>query len=182
MKPMYIIGAVVLLIIGIAGGFYGGVTYAQSQSQNVANNFVTARGGAANPQAAAGPCGFVGRNGGGNGGGGNGGANRQGQNGGTGAGGQGQGQNGNFFQQLGQCVARGQVKSVDPSTGTVQISTPVNVVTVKVNNQTAISKTDAGALSDITVGERVTVFSRETGDSPTASAVQIQRAPGQTGP
>ncbi len=177
MKPMYVIGAIVLLVIGIAGGFYGGVTFAQSQSQNAANNFLSSRGGAANPQGAAGPCGFVGRNGGGGNGGG---FNRQGQHGGTA--GNGQGQNGNAFQQLGQCVARGQVKSVDPNTGTVQISTPVNVVTVKVNNQTAISKTDAGSLSDITVGERVTVFSRETGDSPTASAVQVQRAPGQTGP
>ncbi len=177
MKPLYIVGAIVLLVIGIAGGFYGGVTYAQSQSQNAASTFLSQRGGAGNPQGAAGPCSFVGRNGGAGGGGG---FNRQGQNGGTPA--SGQGQNGNAFQQLGQCVARGQVKSVDPSTGTVQISTPVNVVTVKVNNQTAISKTDAGSLSDITVGERVTVFSRETGDSPTASAVQIQRAPGQTAP
>ncbi len=182
MKPVYIIGAIIVLMLGIAGGFYGGVVYAQSQSQNSVADFARQRGGAGSPNAqgaAAGPCGFVGRNGGGAGGGG---FFRQGQGGGTPSAGQGQGQGGNAFQQLGQCVARGQVKSVDPSTGTVQISTPVNVVTVKVTSQTAISKTDSGSLSDITVGERVAAFSLQPGDTPTASAIQIQRAPGQTTP
>ncbi len=186
-KLVLVIVGIVLLIVGAAGGFYGGITYAQSQSRDVASTFERQRGVGSNgtgQAAAAGPCGFVGRaaasggatsggtgtNGGAGGAGG--GFNRQ-------SGGSNQGGAGNPFQQFGNCVARGQVKSVDPSTGTVQISTPVNVVTVKVNNRTTISKTDTGSLSDIKVGDRVTAFSQSTGDTPDASLIQIQRAPGQ---
>jgi hypothetical protein len=151
MKVLYIIGAIVLLALVGGGGFYGGVVYAQSQSQNAAADFAARRAGG-NQQDA------QGANGGNS-------FNRQG----------GQGN----FQQFGQLVARGQVKSVDGNT--LQISTAQSVVTVKVDTKTAISKTDAGSLSDLKAGTRVTVFSRETGDSPTASFVQIQSLPGQAG-
>ncbi len=149
MKVLYIVGAVVLLVLAGAGGFYGGVTYAQSQAQNSTADFFRQRGGGTADQGANGGNGF----------------NRQG----------GQGN----FQQFGQLVARGQIKSVDGST--VQISTAQSVVTVKVDSQTTISKTDAGSLADLKPGDRVTVFSRDTGSSPTASFVQIQGMPGQVG-
>ncbi len=191
MKPIYIIIVIVLIALAGGAGFYGGTIYAQSQSQNSTSDFLRQRaagnGAQANSQGTAGPCGFVGRNFGGGGNRPTGGSGGTGTNGGTGGNGatggnaqNGQGGNGNFFAQAGNCVARGQVKSVDPSTGTMQVSTPVNVVTVKlVTGQTTISKTDTGSISDIKVGDRVTVFSQETGDNPTASVVQIQGMPGQ---
>lgn len=145
MKVLYIVGVVVLLVLAGAGGFYGGVTYAQSQAQNTTADFFRQRGGGTADQGANGGNGF-----------------RQGN-----------------FQQFGQLVARGQVKSVDGNT--VQISTAQSVVTVKVDSQTTISKTDAGSLADLKPGDRVTVFSRDTGSSPTASFVQIQGMPGQVG-
>ncbi len=190
MKAVYIIIALVLIIVAGAGGFYGGMAYAQGQNTNTAgNSFVQSRavngqGGGNGQQASAlGPCGFPQRQGGQGGNGGNGG-NFQGGNGGTGGNG-GQGGNGGYFQgrggqggnfaQFGNCIARGSIKSIDPQAGTMEISTPVNVVTVKlVNGTTQITKTDLGSISDLKVGDRVTVFSKDTGDSPAASEIQLQ--------
>jgi hypothetical protein len=171
MKALYIIVAIVVVALVGAGGFYGGVVYAQSQSQNSAADFTRLRGAGNGTEAAAsGPCGFPQRTGG---------SSRQGS--GQGSSGQGSGQGGSQgnFQQLGNCVARGTIKSIDGNT--VQISTPVSVVTVKVDNTTTITKTDTGTLSDLKAGDRVTVFSTQSGDSPTASMVQLQGMPGQTG-
>lgn len=180
MKPLYIIGAIVLVALIGAGGFYGGEVYARSQSQNTAADFTRLRGtDNGNEAAAGGPCGFVGR---GNGGNRQSGGQSTGQNsqGGSQGGGQ-TGQGGGFgnFAQLGSCVARGTIKSIDGNT--IQISTPVSVVTVTVGDKTVISKTDAGSLSDLKTGERVTVFSQESGDSPTASFVQLQNMTGGFG-
>lgn len=202
MKIAYvIIGAVVLAVLAGAGGFFGGMTYAQSQAQNTASDFARQRAiqggqgnGSGGATAAAGPCGFGGFGGfQGNGGqGAQGGApSGTGQTNQTGGQGTGQGTRrqgtggpfggGNPFGGAGfagSCVARGQIKSVDGNT--VQISTADSVVTVKVNDSTIISKTDRGTISDLQVGDRVTVFSQETGDSPTASGIQLQPAPPAT--
>jgi uncharacterized protein YneF (UPF0154 family) len=103
----------------------------------------------------------------------------RGANGGTpsapGAGGQG----GAFaqFGNFGNMVARGQIKTI--SGDSLQISTADKVVTVKVNDKTVISKTVQGILADLKEGDRVTVFSRESGDTPTASTIQLQGGPGQ---
>lgn len=178
MKALYIIGAIVLAALIGAGGFYGGMVYAQSQNQNTAADFLRQRGGGNSGEAAAaGPCGFAGRafsgNRQGSGQGGSQGGTQNGTQGGT----QGSGQS--TFAQMGNCVARGTIKSI--SGNTVQISTPVSVVTVTVGDKTVINKTDTGSLSDLKTGDRVTVFSQETGDSPTASFVQLQNAPGGFG-
>jgi hypothetical protein len=176
MKALYSIGAIVLLVLVGAGGFYGGTIYARSQTQNTAADFLRQRStGNSTDAAASGPCGFAGRvNGGNRQGGSSQGTGQGGSNQGTG---QGSGQSN--FQQIGNCVARGTIKSIDGNT--VQISTPVSVVTVKVDTTTVISKTDVGSLSDLKTGDRVTVFSTQSGDSPTASMVQLQGIPGQTG-
>ncbi len=79
--------------------------------------------------------------------------------------------------QFGQFLARGQIKSVNGNT--IQISTAQSVVTVTVDNQTVVSKTDAGSLSDLKPGDRVTVFSHDSGSSPVASAIQLQGPVGQ---
>lgn len=193
MKVLYVVGALVLVALVGAGGFYGGVTYAQSQNNNGAADFIRSRSGNGAQQAAAGPCGFGDRTFSGAGQNGSSGQNGQngqtGQNGQAGQGGQGGqtgqrgqgGQGGAFgnFAQFGNCVARGTIKSV--SGNTVQISTPVSVVTVTIGDQTIISKTDVGSLSDLKTGDRVTVFSKDTGSSPAASMVQLQQAPTQTG-
>jgi hypothetical protein len=166
MKALYIIVAIVVVAVVGAGGFYGGVVYAQSQTQNTAADFTRLRGaGNGTDAAASGPCGFPQRTGG---------SNRQ-------ASGQGGGQGGfqGTPQQFGTCVARGTVKSIDGST--IQISTPVSVVTVKVDGTTIVSKTVVGSPSDLKTGDRVTVYSTQSGDSPTASMVQLQGMPGQTG-
>ena len=170
MKALYIIGAIVLVALVGAGGFYGGVVYAQSQTQNTASDFIRQRTtGNANDAAASGPCGFPQRTSTGT---------RQGGSQGGGQGGYQGGGQGNSAQ-IGNCVARGAIKSIDGNT--VQISTPVSVVTVKVDNTTVISKTVVGSLSDLKTGDRVTVFSLQSGDSPTASMVQLQQVPGQSG-
>lgn len=184
--PVIIIGAVILAIVAAGAGFFGGMAYAQSQAQNTATNFIQQRaiqnaqnGSAQNGGAqnfATDPCGFPIRNGqtqnaqGGN-------ANGQFGQGNTG-GRQFGGQFGGTFgginpEQFGNCVARGQIKAVNGET--LEISTADKVVIVKVSDQTLISKTDKGALSDLQPGDRVTVFSKETGDSPTASTIQLQR-------
>lgn len=149
MKPqIIIIAAIIVAILTGAGGFYGGMAYAQAQQQSNLAAFQQARG-AGQP--------------------------------GTGQTGQGtfpQGGQGGFRgganAALGAPVANGQIKSVNGDT--VEISTADSVVTVKVNDQTQITKTDRGTVGDLTVGERVTVFSKETGDSPTASGIQVNAA------
>ncbi len=192
MKAMYLVVALVLIVIAAGGGFYGGMAYASTQNQSTTNSFLQQRavngqnGGTAQQAAALGPCGFPQRttaNGGGQGG-------QTGQNGQTGPNGQtGQG-GGQFFQrqsgnntfaQFGNCVARGQIKSIDLQAGTMEISTPVNVVTVKLSDQTIVSETVVGKSSDLKTGDRVTVFSKDTGASPTASAVQLQGTQGVPG-
>lgn len=184
-----IIGAVILAIVAAGAGFFGGMTYAQTQAQNTATNFIQQRaiqnaqgdnpqGGAQN--VATDPCGFPIRNAqnqnaqgnnqnaqGNN-------PNPQGNFGGRQFGGQFGGAFGGVNPaQFGNCVARGQIKAVNGDT--VEISAADKVVIVKVNDQTLISKTDKGALADLQPGDRVTVFSKETGDSPTASTIQLQR-------
>ncbi len=191
MKIAYIvIGAIVVAAVAAAGGFFGGMTYAQSQAQNSVADFARQRA-IQNPQGGQGaqgnandPCGFgnFGRFQGSQGAGQSNPQSGQtnppsGAQGSQGGGfrGQGGGFFGGFggFAQMGSCVARGQVKSVNGDT--VQISTADKVVTVKVNNNTIISKTDRGTIADLQPGDRVTVFSQETGDSPTASAIQLTR-------
>jgi hypothetical protein len=173
-KALYIIGVIVLVVLVGAGGFYGGVVYAQSQSQNTTSDFARLRGtDNGSNGGAAGPCGFAGRAFSGN---------RQGGGQGSGQGSaQGGGQGGTFgnFASMGNCVARGTIKAV--SGNTVQISTPVSIVTVTIGDKTVISKTDTGSLSDLKTGDRVTVFSQQTGNSPTASFVQLQNGPGGFG-
>ena len=201
MKIAYvIIGAVILAGLAGAGGFFGGMTYAQSQAQNTVSDFARARAaqGQANaqgaPGGAGGPCGFGNfsfQQGGAQGntqqGGAQGSAQGTGQGSTQGTGqrrqGQGGGQFGGFggpdgFGQLGNCVARGQIKSVNGDT--VEISTADSVVTVKVNPDTQITKTERGTSTDLQVGDRVTVFSKETGSNPTASGIQLQRNLTQT--
>ncbi len=186
-----VIGAVVLAVVAAGAGFFGGMTYAQTQAQNATERFIQQRavqnaaGGATGGNAqtfAAGPCGFPTR-GAQNQNAQGGAQNRQfGQNNGQNTqGGNFQRGNGQFggafgntnFDQMGDCVARGQIKAVNGNT--LEISTADSVVTVKVNDQTLISKTEQGALSDLQPGDRVTVFSKESGDAPTASAIQLQR-------
>lgn len=179
MKVLYIVGAIVLLALVGAGGFYGGVTYAQSQSNNTAADFIRSRSsGGASQASAAGPCGFADRAFSGNRQGGQ--SSQSGQGGQGPQGGQtGQGGAQSFFQQIGNCVARGTIKSINGNT--IEISTPVSVVTVTVGDQTVISKTDVGSLSDLKTGDRVTVFSKDSGNSPTASMVQLQNGPSTFG-
>jgi hypothetical protein len=179
--PIIIIGAVIIAVVAAGAGFFGGMTYAQTQAQNTAANFIqqraiqNAQGGSApggNAQnVATDACGFPIRN-----------VqnaqnnpqNAQGNFGGRQFGGQFGGAFGGLNPaQLGNCVARGQIKAVNGDT--LEISTADKVVLVKVNDRTLISKTDKGALSDLQPGDRVTVFSQETGDSPTASTIQLQR-------
>lgn len=199
MKIAYvIIGAIVVAGLAGAGGFFGGMTYAQGQAQNTVSNFARQRAiqqgnaqgtqGGANANNANNPCGFGGQvfqfpqgagqgnNAGGTGqGNSNGAPSAQGEQQGRRQGG---GAFGGFGAPLGNCVARGQIKSV--SGNTVEISTADKVVTVKVNDATVITKTDRGTAADLQVGDRVTVFSQETGDSPTASGIQLQRNVQQT--
>ncbi len=189
MKVIYVVfGGIVIAALAAAGGFFGGMTYAQSQAQNSFTNFARQRA-VPNPQANAqgtqpgssDPCGFgrafqfsQGTQGG---------QGNQGATGGqAGQGGQFRGQGSGAFAggfgglsgaQLGNCVARGEIKSIDGDM--VQISTADKVVTVKVSDQTMISKTDRGTLADLKPGDRVTVFSNESGDTPTATGIQLQR-------
>lgn len=186
MKIAYVvIGAIVLAVVAGAGGFFGGMTYAQGQAQNTVSDFARQRAiqqgngaqGATNANNANNPCGFGGgqvfqlpqgsAQGNANGAP-SGQTNQQGRRQGAGQG----GAFGGFGAQLGNCVARGQIKSVNGDT--VEISTADKVVTVKVNDATMITKTDRGTIADLQVGDRVTVFSQETGDSPTASGIQLQ--------
>jgi hypothetical protein len=189
MKVAYIIiGAIVVAGLAGAGGFFGGMTYAQSQAQNTVSDFARQRAsqaqqgnaqGAANG-AADNPCGFGGQvfqfPQGGQGGATQGNTQTNGQNNAQ-ANGQNRRQGGQLggagFAELGNCVARGQIKSVNGNT--VEVSTADSVVTIQVNDATVISKTERGTISDLQVGDRVTVFSKDTGTNPAASAIQLQR-------
>lgn len=181
--PIIIIGAIVIAAVAAGVGFFGGMTYAQSQAQAAANTFLQQRAiqnaqggntqGGNTQNVATDACGFPIRN-----------TNntqatgQPGQNNAQG-GGRPFGQFGGAFSsgldpaQVGNCVARGQIKSVNGDT--VEISTANSVVIVKVNDGTLISKTDRGTIADLQPGDRVTVYSKETGDSPTASTIQLQR-------
>jgi hypothetical protein len=44
-----------------------------------------------------------------------------------------------------------------------------------VDNNTIISETARGSINDFKTGDRVTVFSTQTGDSPTASIIMLTR-------
>ena len=70
----------------------------------------------------------------------------------------------------------GQVKSVDGAT--IQLSTAQEVLTVKTDDQTRIQKMSTGALSDITVGERITVQGTRAEDGTfTAQMISIGGGP-----
>jgi len=198
------IGAVIIAVAGIAGGFFVGMTYAQTQTQNRVSNFAQQRAaqfgaGAQNGTARQGaqasasdPCG-LGRafqfqtqgqpnaapNGQSNANGNQAAPGGQGQGGQFGQGGGFRGQGGPFGAgalfggaQMGNCVARGEIKSVNGDT--VEVANGDLVVTIKVGDKTIISKTDRGTLADLKTGDRVTVFSTETGENPTASGIQLQ--------
>lgn len=178
MKVGYIIGVIVLVFVAGGGGFYGGMTYAQTQTQNTVASFRQQRAITNDPNATTGQNGqnFV------TGGlGGNIPCN-------TGA----QGQNRQFtqnpnatpragaqqrqdlFAELGSCVGQGTVKSIDGNT--VTISTADSVLTVKLDTKTIVNVSLRGTGTDLKVGDRVTVFSQDTGTNPTASVVQVQRS------
>lgn len=189
MKIAYvIIGGILLAVLAGAGGFFGGMTYAQSKAQNIVADFARQRASqnqqgntsqdahnAANAAGAPNPCGFgeqvfqVPQ-----------GATPNDPNAAPGqgqghrpGGGQFGGSGGFGGAQVGNCVARGQIKAVNGDT--VEISTTDKVVTIKVTDATVISKTDRGTLADLQIGDRITVFSQESSDTPTASGIQLQR-------
>lgn len=185
-KILYIVAGVIALIVVGGGGFYAGMTYAQSQPQAANTNFIRQRAAnqSNNQNGTTDPCGFPS------------GARQFGQNanGGTPAptgssgtpGANPQGGRQGFFggafgnfdaQQLGECLARGQIKSVNGNT--VEISTANQVVTIQVSDQTVISKTDRGSVADLQPGDRVTVFAPQSGDKNKAGFIQLQRAQGQ---
>ncbi len=154
MKVWYIVGVIVLVLLAGAGGFYGGTVYAQSQAQSAQSNFLRQRAAGGNGQFG------------------------QSNQGGAGQFGQGrQGGQGGQFAQFGQLLARGQIKSVNGDT--VEISTAQSVVTVKVDSKTTINKTVSGTAADLKPGDRVTVFGPTSGDTSTATAIQIQGMQGQ---
>jgi hypothetical protein len=179
MKVGYIFGVIVLALAAGGGGFYGGMTYTQTQTQNTVANFRQQRAITNDPNATTGQTGqnFVG------GFGGNIPCN-------TGA----QGQNRQFtqnpnpnatpragaqqrqdlFAELGSCVGQGTVKSIDGNT--VTISTADSVLTIKLDTKTIVNVNIRGTGTDLKVGDRVTVFSQETGTNPTASVLQVQRS------
>ncbi len=97
--------------------------------------------------------------------------------GGQGSAGQGQGGNGQFNANN---FASGQVKSIDGDT--VTLSTATSVVTIKLGTGTQIQKMGPATLSDIQVGERITVQGTRSSDgSLAASTVQIGGARGGSG-
>lgn len=88
--------------------------------------------------------------------------------GGNGQGGNGQG-GGRVF---------GQIKTIDGNTLT--ISTPQNVTTVQLTAATTISKTVAGAVGDLKIGETINVRGQRDASSGavTATVIQITGGPG----
>jgi len=84
-------------------------------------------------------------------------------NGGTGGGGGGGGFGGGVF---------GTVKSITGNT--IQISTPQNVTTVNLSDATTFMKTITGTVSDVQVGETITVRGqRDSSGNVTADSIQI---------
>lgn len=76
-------------------------------------------------------------------------------------------------QQVGRPAASGTVKSVNGNS--VQVSQQDgSTVTVTVNSQTAIQKTASGTISDLQPGERITVFSTQTGSNIVAQSIQLR--------
>ncbi len=101
--------------------------------------------------------------------------NRQGGTGGPGGTFGQNGQNGQNAQNntFGRAAAFGTVKSVDGNT--IQLTQQDgSTVTVTVNSQTTIQKTVNGTVGDIQPGERLTVFSDQTGSNLTARAIQVR--------
>ncbi len=85
------------------------------------------------------------------------------------------GQNGQNAQNspFGRAAAFGTVKSV--SGNTIQLALQDgSTVSVTVNGQTTIQKTVNGAVGDIQQGDRLTVFSDQTGTNITARAIQVR--------
>ncbi len=75
----------------------------------------------------------------------------------------------------------GQVKSLDGNTLT--ISTPQNVTTVNLNNNTVVEKTAPGSTSDLQTGQRVQVTGqRDSNGNITASQILILPAAAQATP
>lgn len=136
-----VIAALIIAVVTGAGGFFGGMVYAQGHAQGNLAAFQQQRAAGQNASGGA-PTGN----------------------------GQFRGGNG----QLGAPVANGQIKSINGNT--IEISTADAVVTVKVNDQTQITKNSRAATTDLQAGDRVTVFSKESGTTPTASGIQVQAA------
>jgi hypothetical protein len=91
--------------------------------------------------------------------------------GGNGNGGNGGGPGGGFAGGAGGGVF-GTVKSI--SGNTLQISTPQNVTTVNLSDATTVMKTITGTVSDITVGETITVRGqRDSSGNVAAETIQV---------
>jgi hypothetical protein len=139
-----VIAIVVVAVVGV-GAFFAGTSYGEAQAQNTRTEFFRNRQGGTGGQGSA-------LNQGGQGG-------QSGQN----------GQNNPF----GRAAAFGTVKSV--SGNTIQLSQQDgSTVSVTVDSQTTIQKTVSGAVGDIQPGERLTVFSDQTGSNITARAIQVR--------
>lgn len=139
-----VIAVAVVAVVGV-GAFFAGTSYGEGQAQNTRSEFFR---------------------------------NRQGANGGQGGafnqGGQ-VGQNGQNGQNnpFGRAAAFGTVKSVNGNT--IQLSEQDgSTVTVSVDAQTTIQKTVNGTIGDIQPGERLSVFSDQTGSNITARAIQVR--------
>lgn len=146
MKGKWIAGIVVGVIVIAALAGFGG--YRAGVSAGIAQGLTTRNA-------------FLAARGIGNGQGGGGAAGQTG----TGGQGNGQGFNSNNF-------AAGQVKQINGDT--IQLSTAQSVVTVKASDQTQIQKLGPGILSDIQVGERITVQGTRGADGVmTAQSIQI---------
>lgn len=101
--------------------------------------------------------------------------NRQGGNGGLAGASNQSGQNGQSGQNnpFGRAAAIGTVKSVSGST--LQLTQQDgSTVSVTVDAQTTIQKTVNGAIGDIQPGERLTIFSDQTGSNIIARAIQVR--------
>lgn len=184
MKVWYIIGAVVLALVAAGGGFFGGMTFAAGQTQNAVASFRQQRAITNDPNAATGQNGqnFAGNFGC------NPGGSAQNPNGQNRLFGQNPNQTPNpnatpragaqqrqeLLAELGNCIGQGTVKTIDGNTAT--ISTAESVLTVKLDTKTIVNINLRGTGADLKVGDRVTVFSQETGTNPTASVIQVQRS------
>ena len=139
------LGTVVLILLIGGGAFAGGMTFERWRVANLRNSFFANRGGN-----------------GGDGGGGGGGFFGGGGGGGFGGGGGGFGGRGSF----------GQIKSIDGNT--VTLSTPQNVVTIKLTDTTTVQKAIVGTREDLAVGEQIMVRGdRDASGNITAVTIQI---------